>query len=503
MKRHRPHRPITIIDTLADKNLFQPWFAGPSWHPWRTILKAAFGLPMSDGERAFFRTIAEREPPSQQVRELWVIAGRRAGKDSVASLIAAHAAALFDQRDRLRRGERALVMCLACDRDQAKIVLGYTRSYFDDIPMFGKLVSRRVANGFELSNGVDVVVATNSFRSTRGRTVLLAIFDEAAFWRDELSATPDEETYQAIKPGMATLPGSLLVGISTPYRRSGLLYKKWKQHYGQDVDDVLVVRAPSIVLNPTLDQIVIDKALEEDRAAASAEWLAQWRSDIENFISHEVVEGAVVSGRHELPPVAGVRYAAFTDPSGGSADSMTLAIAHAEKDGRVILDAVRERKPPFSPDGVVEEFADLLDSYGCRRVHGDRYAGEWPRERFRVHGITYDQSEKSKSDLYLESLPLLNSGRVELLDLPRLISQLCGLERRTARSGKDSIDHAPGGHDDLANAVAGAVTNALTAKKPLVVSEEVLRKAALPAAPTQSWPQLQNPRAFFSTGNER
>ena len=53
--------------------------------------------------------------------------------------------------------------------------------------------------------------------------------------------------------------------------------------------------------------------------------------------------------------------------------------------------------------------------------------------------------------------PRLNSARVELLDSPRLISQLCGLERRTARGGRDSIDHGPGGHDDLANAVAGAL----------------------------------------------
>jgi hypothetical protein len=52
---------------------------------------------------------------------------------------------------------------------------------------------------------------------------------------------------------------------------------------------------------------------------------------------------------------------------------------------------------------------------------------------------------------------MINSVRVELLDHPRLIAQLAGLERRTARGGKDSIDHAPGGHDDIANAVAGLV----------------------------------------------
>jgi hypothetical protein len=67
-------------------------------------------------------------------------------------------------------------------------------------------------------------------------------------------------------------------------------------------------------------------------------------------------------------------------------------------------------------------------------------------------------------------LPLLNAGRIELLDLPRLSTQLTGLERRTARSGKDSIDHAPGGHDDLANAVAGVLVNLDLDRRPALVN---------------------------------
>jgi hypothetical protein len=58
-------------------------------------------------------------------------------------------------------------------------------------------------------------------------------------------------------------------------------------------------------------------------------------------------------------------------------------------------------------------------------------------------------------------LPVINSGRVELLDLPKLISQLASLERRVARGGRDSIDHPKGFHDDTANSVSGAVLVAL------------------------------------------
>ena len=130
-----------------------------------------------------------------------------------------------------------------------------------------------------------------------------------------------------------------------------------------------------------------------------------------------------------------------------------------------MLDVLRERRPPFSPEAVVVEFAELLRSYRVTKIKGDRYAGEWCRESFRKHGIAYDPAAAPKSDLYRDLLPLVNSSKVRLLGNKRLIAQLTGLERRTSRAGRDSIDHAPGGHDDLANAAAGALVTA-TERKP-------------------------------------
>jgi len=45
-------------------------------------------------------------------------------------------------------------------------------------------------------------------------------------------------------PGLATLPDSLLVGISTPHRCARWLFEKWRDHYGRD-GDLLVIRASS------------------------------------------------------------------------------------------------------------------------------------------------------------------------------------------------------------------------------------------------------------------
>jgi hypothetical protein len=126
-------------------------------------------------------------------------------------------------------------------------------------------------------------------------------------------------------------------------------------------------------------------------------------------------------------------------------------------DERVIVDAVREVRPPFSPSAVVDDFAALLQRYRISKVVGDHYGGEFVKEPFRKHGISYEVSKQPKSDLFRDMLPLLNSGRIVLPRHDRLIAQFVGLERRVSRAGRDSIDHAPGAHDDIANAVSGVV----------------------------------------------
>jgi hypothetical protein len=245
--------------------------------------------------------------------------------------------------------------------------------------------------------------------------------------------------------------------ISSPYARKGELWSLYARHYGPQGDPaVLVAQGSSRTFNPSLPQTLVDRAYERDAASAAAEYGAEFRRDIESFVSREAVLACVGEGMYEREYERGLRYVGFVDPSGGSNDSFTLCIAHRNADS-LFVDAIREVRPPFSPEQVVLEFAAVCKRYGVRRVQGDRYAGEWPREAFRKQGISYELAPAPKSDLYRDLLPLINSRRVELLDHPRLIAQLCGLERRTARSGKDSIDHSPGGHDDVCNAVAGAV----------------------------------------------
>lgn len=417
---------MTLLDFT---NLFDE-FRTPSWGGWRAILA--------------------RLTPT--VREFYGIIGRGAAKSRIVALIACW----FASREYVRApGESIYIGVFAPDRKQAGITFRYVLGLLRSVPALDALIVNETKDSIELSNGVTIEVITASIAAPRGRAYALVIVEEAAFLPTDQSVNPDVELLRAVRPALARVPGSLLAVVSSPYARRGVLWTAWQKYHEQPDGDVVLMQAPTLELNPTFDRRAVERAYEDDPASAGAEYGAQFRSDVETFIGPDVIDQVTAPERRELPPVAGVVYRAGFDAAGGSgADSITLAIAHQDDRGIGILDAVREVRPPFSPEATIKDFAALLQRYGVSRVQSDRFAGEWPREQWRKYSIACDPCPFAKSDLYKALLPRLNSGQVELLDHPKLRAQLAGLERRTARGGRDTIDHRPGGHDDLINAAA-------------------------------------------------
>jgi len=483
------------VDLIEDEALLGRFFSGQSWHTHLAVLKAAAALPLTDEELQLFRTVAgDRNPPTQPVKELDYAAGRRSGKDSIASAIVA-AAALGDYRKYCRPGETPLIACIACDRAQSRIIYKYVSAYFNEVPMLRQLlVGEPSGDGFVLANGNAVEIFTNNFRSVRGRTLVCVVLDECAFYRDDRSANPDLELYNALLPGLVTIPSAMMILISSPYRKGGLLYERYRETFSRDDNETLFVTGASRTFNPTLSEDFIDKQIARDPQAAVAEWLGRFRDDIGSWISRELIDAAIQTGCTLRPRVPGVRYFGFVDVSGMRSDDFAVAIANAEGRGEersVVLDAVKVWSPPGSPELATKQCADFLKSFGLSSVTGDRYGGEWPVDSFKKYGIRYEPAGQSKSELYLEALPLFTSGRVNLLDIPKLTAQLANLERRTARGGRDSIDHPPGAHDDLANSVAGALVLA-AAKKTMTISPELLARARA-LTPSRRYP----PSVYF------
>jgi hypothetical protein len=458
----------SVLDVIDDPHLLGPFFEGSSWANWRIVLKATFGEPMTEVERDQFRILAAREPPPGRVREAFFAIGRRGGKDSVASLVALHAAVFGDFQRYLRPGERPVILCLAASKDQATGILSYISGYFDRVPMLAPLVQRMSDESISLTTGSDIIVTANSFRSIRGRTVAVAIFNEIAFWRDDRYANPDTETYSAVLPSLVTLrkAGSILIGISSVYRRLGLLYDKITAHAGKNDPHVLAIRAPSVTFNPTIDQADIDLDTALDPEKAAAEWQSVWRTDINTFVDRTLVESLVDRGVRERPYDRTISsYTGFADEAGGGAggDSSTLSIVHQGRDGQVVQDLMRIWRAPFVPAAVVEEKAALLRSYGLGQVTMDHWAGGLPPSLYAAQGIRTEPAA-AKSKLYLDFLGVLNSRRILMLDEPTQIAELCNLERRVAWGGHESVDHPLGGnsHDDAVNSLAGAAVQVAT-----------------------------------------
>jgi hypothetical protein len=378
----------------------------------------------------------------------------------------------------LRPGERATIACLAVDREQAGIVHGYIVGHFREILAVAAMVTKESKNGLELNNGVDILVVTSNYRAARGKSYQVIIFDEVAFWRDEETSTnPDKEIYRGLRPGMATLPNSMLIGIASTHKRAGLAYDRYAQYFGKNSDRYLVVHAPSTTLNPTLDQEEIDAAFADDPAAARADYFSEWRDDLAGYIPRDLIEGAVDQGIQVRPYRPGINYLAFDDTAEGvspAGDSFCAAIAHKDGD-ELILDWCVEHKPPFNTAAVTHQIAEVLKAYRISQILGDAHSVGFSTNEYARHGIKRLEScELSKSELYLEVLPAFSAGRIRLLANDRVVSQFCSLERRTIVGAADKVDHPRGAHDDLANAVAGALWRAASKTGKLNITQETL-----------------------------
>ena len=331
---------MNLLQAMDDPKLFAPWFKDKgTWTAWRAFVGALFGLRLPEAETEVYRACTGRsEAPAAPLTEAWLICGRRGGKSFVMALVAVYLATFRDYRPFLAPGERATVLILAADRRQARVIFRYVKGLLSDVPMLARMLERETADEFDLKNFTTIEIGTSSYRSVRGRTLAAAIADEIAFWPTGDAAEPDYAVLDALRPAMATIPGGMLLCASSPYARRGALFDAFRNHFGRPDSPILVWKAATRTMNPTVPQRVIDEALERDLPAASAEYLAEFRADVEVYITLEAVQACMPEGLREIPPAPSVSYVAFVDASGGGSDSHVIAIAH--RDGEMaVLDA--------------------------------------------------------------------------------------------------------------------------------------------------------------------
>lgn len=451
---------MNIVDCIKSKKLLGalPMFKDlKSWATWLVCLKAWFGLPMTPPEVEVYRKHTGRtDPPTKPFREIYLVIGRRGGKSFVSALAVVFLSVFVKWPLGIELG---YIMIIAVDRRQAQVVFNYVKKILQ-LPAFRQMIVSEGKEEIQLSNNIMISVQTCSYKSSRGFGILAAVCDENSFYNVE-GVNPAEEILRSLRPSLGGVAGSMLICPSTGFQKSGPLWAAYRDKFGKDDPDVLVWTGSTRDHNPEYSTAVIERALKEDYTAQAVEYGEDgqfFRADLESYLSSEAIEAVTVPGRLELPRIAGVEYQAFHDSSGGRGDAAVLCVVHREGE-RIVQDCIRIKKSPHNPQDCTLEFAEVAKGYGISSVTGDRYSGSWNSSEWQKHGVNYRNAERSKSDYYLEFLPIIMRGGCELLDNKQQAAELRQLLRRTGK-GKDTVDHPPNLRDDAANALAGACVEA-------------------------------------------
>jgi hypothetical protein len=287
---------LTLSQAMADTDVFGTVFSAPSFWTWGVVAKIIDGAPLTEPrETELFEQCTgcpySNRSARRAVRRLFLLAGRRAGKDRFLSAVAVWRAGLCaDWREYTSAGEGAVCLLLGADRKQANILRRYCGGLLA-MPLLAKEVTRQTDDVIEFRNGASLEIATNNASLIRGRSAIAVLGSEACHWRtDEASSSSDEEVVAGAEPSMAMCPdGGLLLLGSSVYRKRGFMYRMYRKLHGNEGDDICWF-APSKVMNPKLPQSVIDQALANDAPKARAEFENVWREDVSDFVPLDVIE---------------------------------------------------------------------------------------------------------------------------------------------------------------------------------------------------------------------
>lgn len=427
--------------------------------PQKVLLKSLYGESLDRRERRIFRhCTGQTRYRAKEYRESSIISGRRSGKsDQISSNLAIYEATMREHEQYLSVGETGIVLLLATSLRQARTLFNYVNGKMKSSKLLIRMIERETLMELELSNGITIAIYPCS-EVVRGLSVITCILDEIAFFRHE-GKLIDKEIQDSVKPSLITFPHSKLLKISSPSKKSGVLFNDYKNNYGID-SEILIWQSESSYMNPSISKEFVKGELKKDSAFARSEYLAMFKEGLQDFISVEALDSIIHWGRSEIAYNKNMKFFAFCDPSGGRGDDMTLGIAGREKSGQIIQVALRVAHPPFNPGEVVRQFSRTLKDYKIHTITGDRYSAEWVVEAFRNEGITYENSSLNKSEIYLSFLPLIMQKSITLLDNELQTEQFRQLERRAGRN-QDVIDHPRNLKDDISNACAGSCVCAI------------------------------------------
>lgn len=446
-----------------------------------TLLRAIYGLPLDADQLAIYKQLTNLDtPPARRQQDVTVVCGRRSGKTGrIGVNIGLYEALLGGHERHLGKAERGHVVIIAQSLKAVNETMALAKSKVSRSPDLAAEVLSERADELAFRNGMCLSIWPCTVKAVRGLHIPVAVCDEIGFWESE-GANPDREVvYGAVRPAMATFPQRMLVKLSTPWAKAGVLWDDFQNWFGKP-GGPLVWLAPTREMNPNVPVEFIVDEYARDPEKARREYDAVFSDPAEAFLPGEAVDSAVETGVLERRPSKERRYWAAVDVA-FKTDATVLTIVHREGED-VVVDLWRGWKPQPGKPLVLGELARqvglLCRLFGVRGVAGDQYASEPVREALRARGLYFSEVAftatrakretadgrrevgATKGDIFGALKTLLVQGRLRLLDIKEGLRELKGLEVRRSFSGYETVGAPEGQHDDYAASLALAVWQA-------------------------------------------
>ena len=493
---------IPFAEVIADPQLMGGIWAKNLSLPQQVALKAFYGLPLEGRELDIWAIFNDQvtydelgyplstQPLTYTPREydqLVGILGRRSGKSSAITAFAALYEILFGGHlAYVKPGQDVVVPYIAQDLPTAKANMIFIALMANDAPLLKKQILTASRDRIDFKNGIVITPEPPAIKTGRGIAVPLVIMDEVGFWyRTAEAANPDYEVQRAVSFAQSQFPRAKQFIISTPYTEEGLLYEYWKagtsgRHVEPEdrleYEDALVIQSSTAAMeNPVITRKKLQKLKNEDPDAFIRESLCRFVSAISGFFSLELVDRATKGHGKERTrtqnEAEGLRplYVAAMDPAFRH-DSFAFSIFHTDTEGNVIQDVLKTWTPDskrgerLDPASIIAEIAHLTKEWNISVVYSDQYQLESLQQLALQHNFAImgnDFTGKSKAKMYGSLLNLMRTGKVQLLDLPVIHSQLSQLQKKMNALGNVQIAAPQGRHDDVASVIALGTSVAL------------------------------------------
>lgn len=416
--------------------------------------------------RQLFGDVAVIPPSARAV--LVAVCGARSGKSRVLGALYSLWRALTADLSGLAPGELAVALVVAPDLRLARQTLRFALGAAKAVPAIARLIETENADALTLRRpdghvvSIEALPATRGGSALRGRSLVSAVLDECAFFRDESFQVNDSELFRAVSPRV--LPGGLVVLASTPWAESGLLHEEFKRNEGHPTT-AMAVLAPTELMNPS-KRAEVERERERDPENARREFDAEFMPIGSGlFFDGTAIDRAIT---HDLttPLSAGEARATSVGGDLGLVRDSSAFVAVQQRESFFVPAEVVELRPergaPLKLSAVCATGSEFARRHTVGSIAVDHHALEPAREHM-PDDVALDAIEggqDAKVARYIMTRALLNEGKLRIpANERRLIAQMREVIARPTPGGglQITLPRRAGAHGDVLSAFIVAV----------------------------------------------